>query len=384
MRPLDGVLVADFSRVLAGPLATMTLADLGATVVKVERPGTGDDTRRWGPPWTDRSSTYFAGLNRGKHSVALDLDDPADRAAAVELVRRADVLVQNFRPGVLARCGLDAESALELNPRLVYTSVSGFGASADLPGYDFVVQAAGGLMSVTGAADGEPTKAGVALVDVLTGKDALIGILAALRQRESTGRGQHVEVNLMSSLLAGLVNQASAYLATGAAPARMGNRHPSIAPYETLRCADGPLAVAVGNDAQFRRFAAALDRPALADDPRFAANADRVAHRDALVALLEDALAARRADAWEPVLHAAGIACARVNDVGAAVRYAEDLGLDPVLDLGPDHPGQIRPPVTFSATPAGTALPPPGLDEHGDRVRAWLRGPAVPFPEGEA
>ncbi|WP_019631118.1 CaiB/BaiF CoA transferase family protein [Actinomadura atramentaria] len=380
--PLDGLLVADFSRVLAGPLATMAMADLGATVVKVERPGTGDDTRSWGPPWTERSSAYFEGLNRGKLSVALDLADARDREAAVELVRRADVLVENFRPGVLARHGLDWAGARALNPRLVYVSISGFGsaAGAGLPGYDFVVQAAGGLMSVTGEPDGDPMKVGVALVDVLTGKDALTGVLAALRLRDRTGEGQRVEVSLLQSLLGGLVNQVSGYLATGGAPARMGNRHPSIAPYETLRCADALLAVAVGNDAQFRRFAAALGRPVLADDARFATNAARVQHRDALTALLEDALAARAAADWEPVLHAAGIACARVNDVAAAVRYAADLGLDPLVAVGPGHPDQIRPPITFSAAATGPAGPPPALDEHGDAVRAWLLDGA-PLPD---
>ncbi|MFD0903028.1 CaiB/BaiF CoA transferase family protein [Actinomadura sediminis] len=379
--PLSGLLVADFSRVLAGPLATMTMADLGATVIKIERPGTGDDTRHWGPPWlagTDGASAYFDCLNRGKHSVALDLDAPADRDAAAELVRRADVLVENFRPGVLARHGLDYPSARDLNPRLVYASITGFGdgAGAALPGYDFVVQAAGGLMSITGEPDGDPLKAGVALVDALTGKDALIGVLAALRHRDRTGAGQHVRVNLLSSLLGGLTNQVAAYLTTGDAPARMGNRHPSIAPYETLRCADGLLAVAVGTDAQFARFAAALGVDGLARDPRFAANAARVANRPELVAELERALAARTARDWEERLHTAGIACAPVNDIASAVRYADDLGLAPVLDLGPGRPGQIRTPIDLSAAPPHVPSPPPGLDEHGDTVRAWLREPS--------
>ncbi|WP_433478183.1 CaiB/BaiF CoA transferase family protein [Spirillospora sp. CA-142024] len=380
--PLAGLLVADFSRVLAGPLTTMTMADLGATVIKVERPGEGDDTRGWGPPWTARSSSYFECLNRGKHSIALDLADPADREVAAELVRRADVLVENFRPGVLARHGLDYDGARKLNPRLVYASISGFGsaAGADLPGYDFVAQAAGGLMSITGAADGDPMKVGVALVDVLTGKDALIGILAALRGRELTGEGGHVEVSLLTSLLGGLANQVSAFLTTGEAPVRMGNRHPSIAPYETLRCADGLLAVAVGTDAQFRRFAEVLGLPGLAGDPRFAANADRVAHRAELAERLEDALAARGVREWEPELAAAGIACARVNDIPAAVERAVELGLAPLLDLGDGHPPQVRSPITFSGATAGPPVPPPDLNEHGDLIRAWLRSPG-PFPD---
>ncbi|GDY29555.1 CaiB/BaiF CoA transferase family protein [Gandjariella thermophila] len=377
--PLSGLLVADFSRVLAGPFATMALADLGATVVKVERPGTGDDTRAWGPPWTPHSSAYFACLNRGKRSVALDLADPGDREVAVKLVRRADVLVENFRPGALARYGLDYATARELNPRLVYTSISGFGSGtgAHLPGYDFVVQAAGGLMSITGSPEGEPTKVGVALVDVLTGKDALTGILAALRHRDRTGRGQHVEVNLMSSLLGALVNQVAGYLATGESPARDGNRHPSIAPYEALRCADGHLVLAVGNDQQFRVLAAALGRPEWADDPRFATNPARVAHHDELVGLLEPVLAERGAADWERDLRDAGVACAQVNDVGAAVDYAAALGLDPLLDLGDGHPPQIRLPITFSESAVATPTPPPALGQHDAEVRAWLATPAT-------
>jgi crotonobetainyl-CoA:carnitine CoA-transferase CaiB-like acyl-CoA transferase len=268
--PLDGVLVADFSRVLAGPLATMTLADLGASVVKVERPGRGDDTRAWGPPWSEHGSSYFASVNRTKASITLDLQDPQDLAAARELARRADVLVENFRTGTMERLGLGYDAVAASNPGLVYCSVTGFGSSggADLPGYDFVVQAVGGLMSITGRPEGDPTKVGVALVDVLTGKDAVIAILAALREREGSGLGQHVEVNLLSSLLGSLVNQAAAYLTTGQAPTRMGNEHPSIAPYETVRCADGLIALACGNDAQFARIADVLGRPALAEHPQ--------------------------------------------------------------------------------------------------------------------
>lgn len=241
-RALDGVLVADFSRVLAGPLAAATLADLGAEVVKVERPGSGDDTRSWGPPFADDgTAAYFDAANRSKRGLALDLGDPEDAAAARELARRADVLIENFRPGSLAKYGLDPAATLAANPGLVHCTISGFGsgAGAALPGYDFVVQAVGGLMSITGEPGGAPLKAGVALVDVLTAKDAATGILAALRHRDRTGAGQTVEVNLLSSLLASLVNQASGYLATGRDPGPMGNRHPSIAPYETLACRAG-------------------------------------------------------------------------------------------------------------------------------------------------
>ncbi|HCA85722.1 MAG TPA: carnitine dehydratase, partial [Streptomyces sp.] len=375
--------VADFSRVLAGPLATMTLADLGATVVKVERPGTGDDTRAWGPPWTDDSSSYFEGLNRTKRSIALDLDDPSDHRAAVELVRRADVMVENFRPGVLARHGLDYEQARGINPGLVHASISGFGSDggAQLPGYDFIVQAVGGLMSITGTADGDPMKVGVALVDALAAKDAVIGIMAALRHRELTGRGQQVEVNLLSSLFGGLANQLSGYLATGQSPTRLGNSHPSIAPYQTLRCADALLAVAVGTDAQFRVFTGVLGLPDLGHDPAYATNAARVAHRESLVGHLEGALAARNAADWESSLLAAGIACGRVNDIAGAVGHATGLGLSPLLDVGDGHPPQARLPITFSAARTTCPAPPPRLDEHADEVRAWLKDPVpVPLP----
>ncbi|GAA2801270.1 CoA transferase [Saccharopolyspora taberi] len=380
--PMDGVVVADFSRVLAGPYATMLLADLGATVIKVERPGTGDDTRSWGPPWTEHSSSYFESVNRGKRSIALDLADPADREAARELVRRADVLVENFRPGSLARHGLDYDSAQALNPRLVYASISGFGsgAGADLPGYDFVVQALGGLMSITGDPDGPPTKVGVALVDVLTGKDAALGIMAALRQRETTGRGQHVEVNLLSSLLGSLVNQLSGLLATGVAPERMGNRHPSIAPYETLRCEDAFLAVAIGNDVQFRRLTETLGLVGMADDPRYATNAQRVANRTSMAERLENVLGARTAADWQDRLQRAGIACGQVNDLSRAVHYAESLGLRPMVDPGDGAIMQARMPIDFSDSASAKPSPPPRLGEHGDRIRAWLSDPDAGAP----
>ena len=381
--PLEGLLVADFSRVLAGPLATTTLADLGADVVKVERPGDGDETRHWGPPWTGRSSSYFAGVNRSKRSLALDLRDPADLRRARTLAARADVLVENLRPGAMARYGLGHADLEPANPGLVYCSISGFGAGpgAALPGYDFVVQAVGGLMSVTGAADGEPTKAGVALVDVITGKDAVTGILAALLRRGRTGRGGLVEVDLLSSLLGGLVNQASGYLATGVAPGRMGNRHPSIAPYETLRCADGLLAVACGNDRQFAALASTLGVPALAADPRFARNADRVGHRPELAAALESALAADTAAGWQARLTAAGVPAGRVGDLAAAFALAERLGLAPTVDVGPGEPRQVRHPVRYDGAPLTAATPPPALGEHTADLVAWLDGgPEQPRP----
>ena len=377
------MLVADFSRVLAGPWATMTLADLGATVVKVERPGLGDETRAWGPPWTETASSYFECLNRSKYSVTLDLADTDDRRLAQELAARADVLVENFRTGYLARHGLGYEDVCRVNPGIVYCSITGFGsgAGAAIPGYDFIVQAVGGLMSITGEADGDPYKVGVALVDVLTAKDAVIGILAALQSRQRACRGQHVEVDLLSSCLAALVNQAAGYLATGESPRRMGNRHPSIAPYEVLHCRDGLLAVACGNDAQFRRLVGALDSPQLADDPRFATNPARVTNRAALVAALEQQLAVADAATWEQRLTSADVPVGQVADIAAAIQRAEELGLEPTVSVGAGHPRQLSHPVRYSSGSPASAGPPPRLGEHASEIRSWLAGPrSAPLP----
>ena len=372
--PLDGVLVADFSRVLAGPLATMHLADLGATVVKVEHPDRGDDTRAWGPPWTSDASSYFECLNRSKYSVALDFTEPAGKAAAQALAGRADVVVENFRPGSLARFGLDYDSVRRANPAVVYCSISGFGSGpgADLPGYDFLVQAVGGLMSVTGPVDGEPTKCGVPLVDVLTGKDAVIGILAALAVSRASGIGDHVEVDLVSSLLGGLVNQAAAYLTTGVSPGRLGNRHPSITPYETLQCADAPVAVACGNDGQFRRLVEVVGLPELATDDRFLTNGDRVRNRAELVAELERELRRNEAAWWEQRLVAAGVPAGRVGDVGSAIELAQRLDLQPLVEVGAGRVPQIRHPVRYAAHAVARATPPPRIGEHTDYVLGLL------------
>lgn len=370
--PLDGVLVADFSRVLAGPLMTVMLADLGATVVKVERPGAGDDTRSWGPPWTEETSTYFECANRSKKSVTLDLRDADDQALARELATRADVVVENFKAGDMTAFGLDYAAVRQANPRVVYCSISGFGPDADLPGYDFLVQAVGGLMSITGAPDGPPTKVGVALVDVLTAKDATIGVLAALAARDRDGEGQLVEVNLLSSLLGSLANQASAFLWTGEAPGRLGNRHPSITPYETLACRDGLLAVCCGNDGQFRRFATELGGPALVTDPRFATNADRVANRAELVTALETLLSADTTDSWIARLTAVGVPAGKVGDLADAFGLADRLGLDPAVAVGADRAPQVRHPISYSRTPVTRYTAPPRLGEHSDEIRRWL------------
>ena len=308
--PLAGLLVADFSRILAGPYATMLLADMGAEVVKVEGPG-GDDTRTWQPPVRDGISTYYLGVNRNKRSIALDLRDAGDLAAARELARRADVFIENFKPGGLARFGLDYEAISAANPAVVYASISGFGSGprgAALPGYDLIVQAISGLMSVTGDPDGEPYRAGVAVFDVISGLHATIGILAALNHRHETGHGQHVEISLLASAMSGLVNQTSAYVAGGVVPFRMGNSHPSLFPYEPLPCADGELIITAGNDLQFRKLAQVLGVPELPDDPRFGRNEDRTANRDQLRPLLVERLRTRTKMEWFRELIAAGVA----------------------------------------------------------------------------
>jgi crotonobetainyl-CoA:carnitine CoA-transferase CaiB-like acyl-CoA transferase len=371
---LDGILVADFSRVLAGPYATMLLADLGADVVKVERPGAGDDTRSWGPPWSaGHESTYFLGVNRNKRSLALDLSEQDGRATALRLASRADVVVENLKPGGMDRLGLGYDAVRAANPAVVYASITGFGrgAGAALPGYDLLVQAVGGLMSITGPAPGEPTKVGVALVDVITGLHAVIGIQAALRHRERTGQGQRVEVNLLSSLLSALVNQTSGYAVAGVVPAIMGNRHPSIAPYETFMTADRPIVLAVGNDGQFRALCSVLGRPELGAEPRFATNPSRVAHRDELVAELTVELRRRDADHWFTELAAAGVPCGPINDIAAAVGLATELGLQPVADAG--GVPTIADPVSLSVTPATYRRRPPAVGADNDDLMDWLR-----------
>jgi crotonobetainyl-CoA:carnitine CoA-transferase CaiB-like acyl-CoA transferase len=358
--PLAGLLVADFSRILAGPYATMLLADLGAEVVKVESPG-GDDTRSWQPPVRDGISTYYLGVNRNKRSIALDLKDSDDLVAAQELAARADVFVENFKPGGLARFGLDYATVAERNPGVVYASISGFGSGPKgrvLPGYDLIVQAMSGLMSLTGDPDGEPYRAGISVFDVMAGLHATIGVVAALNARHTSGRGQHVEVNLLSSALSGLVNQSSAYVAGGVVPFRMGNSHPSLFPYEPLPCADG--------------------EPELSDDPRFCRNEDRTANRAQLRPLLVERLRTRTRMDWFRDIIGAGVPCGPINTVDGGVAFAEEVGLDPVVAVGEGGSAvpSVRNPIRFSETPPDYRLPPPSLDEHGEEIRRWLGTPA--------
>lgn len=382
-RPLDGYLVADLTRVLAGPTATMFLADLGARVIKVERPGSGDDTRGFGPPWAGSSSAYFESANRTKESIALDFDDPGDAALARELTDRADIVVENYRTGALRRFGLDPESVRARNPRAIYASITGFGsgAGAGEPGYDFLVQAVGGYMSITGqpdAAGGQPTKVGVAVIDLFAGKDVVMAVLAAALHRERTGEGQHVEIDLLSSSLAALANQASSYLATGRVPGRLGNRHPSIAPYETVGCRDGMLALAVANERQWAVLTRILGVPELAADPRFASNGARVENHDALLELLEARFATDDVATWTSRLREGGIPAGKVNDIGEAIALAQAMGLEPIVDVGPAHPAQVRHPVTYSGFEPVAPVAPPALDEQGAALREWLATPASP------
>jgi crotonobetainyl-CoA:carnitine CoA-transferase CaiB-like acyl-CoA transferase len=371
--PLDGLIVADFSRVLAGPYASMLLGDLGADVIKVERPGTGDDTRAWGPPWRDGVSTYYLGLNRNKRSVVLDLADEGDRALARTLGERADVLIESFRPGLMASWGLDGDSLRAVNPRLVSCSVTAFGsgeAAKGLPGYDFLLQAMGGLMSVTGEPDGRPLKVGAALIDLVCGLLAVIGIQGAL----ADGGGRHVEVSLMDSALASLLNQGSAWVSGGAVPSRRGNRHPSIVPYETYEAADRPFAVAAGNDRLFARLCEAIGLAHLSSDPRFVTNEARVENVDALSRELEAVFRTRPAEHWVRALREAGVPVGPINRVDEAFALASGLGLEPI-DSTHGVP-LVAPPLRLDGSRPPVRLPPPRLDEHGEEIRTWLRAAA--------
>lgn len=380
---LDGLRVLDLSRVLAGPWASQMLGDLGADVVKVERPGRGDDTRAWGPPWAaggaeQGDSAYHACANRNKRSIAVDIASAEGQDLVRRLARRADVVIENFKVGGLAEYGLDARALRELNPRLVVCSITGFGQTgpyAQRPGYDAMVQAMGGLMSLTGRPDGEPgggpQKVGVALTDILTGLHAVIAILAALRHRDATGEGQIIDLALLDVQVACLANQAANYLIGGVVPQRMGNAHPNIAPYQDFPTADGHLMLAVGNDAQFRRFCETAGQAPWADDVRFATNPQRVRHRAELIPLIAEATRTRPTRRWIEDLERAGVPCGPINDLDAV--FADPQVLARGLRVDVDGVPLVASPLRLSATPVRYLRRPPGVGaDQAEVLTDWL------------
>ena len=375
--PLAGIRVIDFSRVLAGPLITQTLGDLGADVIKIERPGHGDDTRTWGPPWSSAGeATYYESLNRNKRSIVLDLFDDADLELARELARSGDVVVDNFRPGFMADRGLDHETLAAHDPAVVTCTITAFGETgpaSSLPGYDLVAQAMGGLMHMTGEADGRPNRVGVPIVDMSTGLYGTIGVLAALTERATTGVGRHVEVSLFDTALATLTNHGTATTMGGADPHRGGNRHPSIAPYESYAAADGSLIIAAANDQLFARLCEALDRPELLDDPRFVDNPTRRAHIDELAEELEQTLAGDSRDAWVEKLRAYQVPAGPIFSIPEALAWAEGMELSPTVVDGDDRYVGIRSPIRLDGAVPESTTPPPTLDEHGTAIRAEMR-----------
>jgi crotonobetainyl-CoA:carnitine CoA-transferase CaiB-like acyl-CoA transferase len=372
--PLDGLLVVDLTRVLSGPYCTMLLADMGARVIKIEQPGKGDDTRAWGPPFQGGESAYFLSINRNKESLALDIKQPRGREFLERLLGRADVLVENFRPGTMARLGLGHAAIAPRFPRLVYCSISGFGQSGprrEQPGYDAVMQAEGGLMSITGEADGPPYRLGVAISDIVTGMFAAQGITLALLARERTGQGQLVDISMLDATAALLTYQAAIYFATGKPPVRMGNRHPTIVPYETFEGSDGAFVLAVGNDEQWRRFCTTAGIDALANDARFATNRDRVAHYAELKPVLESHLRTRPRDEWIRVLTAAGIPCGSVRDIGEVLGDPQVAARNMIQTVDHQTLGSINvlgTPLKLSETPGAVRQAPPTLGQHTDAI----------------
>ncbi|MGJ9374186.1 CaiB/BaiF CoA transferase family protein [Nesterenkonia sp. CF4.4] len=373
--PLEGIIVADFSRVLAGPYCTMLLADMGATVIKVESPG-GDDTRQWIPPQRDGVSTYYQSVNRNKSSVVLDLKDPDDLETACRIIDRADVFVENFKPGGLERFGLDSESVARRWPDVIHASITGFGTAAgrSMPGYDLLAQAVSGAMSITGEPDGQPQRAGVALFDVITGLHAAVGVLGALQERHRSGLGQHLGLDLLSSALSGLVNQTGGYAAAGNVPTRMGNDHPSLFPYGPFRASDRDIIICCGNDRQFKGLVECVGLPHLATDTRFRTMGERNTNREELRQLLVQALSAQTAEEWFERLQAVGVPCSPILRIDEGVEFATTLGLEPVVDAGRGAGAvpTIKHPVSFSRTPARYDKAPPALGaDHAD-VLGWL------------
>ena len=385
--PLAGIRVLDLTRALSGPFATMILGDLGADVIKLEDTWHGDDTRRWGPPFQGDDASYFLSINRNKRGLSVNLKDPQGRQVAQRLALATDIMLENFRPGTAARLGLGYQELSERNPRLIYASISGYGQtgpSAALPGYDAVAQAISGMMSVTGEADGEPVRSGTSLADVGAGMYAVIGILAALHARESTGRGQQVDIALLDGQLSWLTYVAGKYFATGVTPGRFGSAHESVAPYQVFPTADEPLMVAVGSDGLWRRFTAATGLDELTDDPRYATNPDRVQHRDTLIPRITQALATRGCAEWTDRLNAAGVPAGPVNTVPAALEQPQIAARDMVVEV--EHPvaGMLRmlgTPLKLSAQPASIRRPPPVLGQHTDEILAEAGYPPARIAE---
>ncbi|MGZ4140497.1 MAG: CaiB/BaiF CoA transferase family protein [Actinomycetota bacterium] len=372
--PLEGITVADFSRVLSGPWCTMTLGDLGADVIKIERPGAGDETRGWGPPFSGGESAYYLATNRNKRSICLDLARADHRAVAERLVARADVVIENFRPGTMDRLGFGEDACRALNPSVVYASITGFGLSGparDRPGYDFTVQGIGGVMSITGEPDGDPEKVGVAIADITAGLYCAIGILAALRQRDRSGDGRRVHVSLLGSQVAWLANQASNFLNGGLEPTRMGNAHPNIVPYQVFHASDEPFIVAVANETIWRRFCAVLDRDDIARDPRFATNADRVANRETLARDLSAIFAEQPRATWLQQLEAAEVPCGPINSIAEVFADEQVRALGLVEEIPHPTAGTVRlvrNPIDLDGSSAASKRHPPLLGEHTEEV----------------
>lgn len=373
--PLLGLRVVDFTSALSGPYATQTLGDLGADVIKIERPA-GDDSRSWGPPFVGGTASYFLSINRNKRSIALDLKTSDGQQTAHELITRADILVENFRPGVAARLGIGYDTARQLNSSVVYCSISGFGATLpSRPGYDQVVQASSGWMSLTGFPDSAPLRAGVPVGDVATGMAAVQAILAAVIRRDKTGAGAYVDIAMQDTLVSMLAYQAARYFATGSPPKRTGNEHPTVAPYGVFRTADGEVILAVGNDQQFARLATAINRPALSEDPRFMVNRLRAEHRGELNEVIEAALCQFETDDVLRLLSEAGVPCGRVNELGDVLESEESRARDLVLPLTAPGGEPFRSPGGFWHIDGMTAQvwrPPPALDQHGEEIRSEL------------